>query len=189
LLNLLTGENAKAYGQRVTLFGRGKGSGESIWELRRYFGLVSTDLQRQFGRADSVLDVVLSGFRDSIGLFDMPIDSERELALQWLGLVGADDLQTRRFKLLSYGQQKLVLIARAMVKQPAVLILDEPCIGLDASNRERVLKVIDAIAANSQTHILFVSHLSEERPACINQLLQFEKRTGGDGYSVQVQNI
>lgn len=173
LLGMLMGENPKAYGQNISLFGARKGSGESIWELRKHFGLVSTSLQQKYAKGYRVLEVVLSGFQDSVGLYDDVGGQQNEIAHRWLSIVGAEQLTQRKFDSLSYGQQKLVLIARAMVKQPTLLVLDEPCIGLDQVNRERVLQLVDGIAGNSKTHLLFVSHVSDERPRCINQQLQF----------------
>ncbi|MFK8018348.1 MAG: ATP-binding cassette domain-containing protein [Pseudomonadales bacterium] len=189
LLAMLTGENPKAYGQQVSLFGRKKGSGESIWDLRKNFGVVSTALQQKYAKGYSVAEVVQSGFQDSVGLYAEAGDQQRDIAAQWLAIVGAPELENRRFDKLSYGQQKLILIARAMVKQPLLLILDEPCIGLDDQNKNRVLELVDEIASNSRSHLLFVSHVSDERPACITQLLQFVWNEHASCYTIDVQTV
>ena len=113
LLAMLTGDNPKAYGQEVSLLGRRKGSGESIWDLRKHFGVVSTALQQKYAKGYSVAEVVQSGFQDSVGLYAESGDQQRDIAAQWLAIVGATELESRRFDKLSYGQQKLVLIAPA----------------------------------------------------------------------------
>ncbi len=189
LLAMLSGENAKAYGQNIILFGKKKGSGESIWELRKYLGVVSTALQQKYAKGYKVIDVVLSGLQDSVGLYADTGGQQQEVAEQWLSIVGASKLAQNKFDSLSYGQQKMVLIARAMVKQPALLVLDEPCIGLDQENRKRVLRLVDEIATNSRTHLLFVSHVADERPACINQQLQFVWDDALQCYRIEVSRV
>ncbi len=174
LLNMLLGDNEKAYGQAVSLFGRRKGSGESVWDIKRRFGVVNVNLQRQISRREPVLHTIASGLHDSLGLFQMPTATERSQARVWFQRMGLpDDLAVRRFGQLSFGQQKLVLIARAMIKQPRILILDEPCLGLDDANRRKVLQVVNRIAATGTTQLLFVSHDQSECPDCINQRLNF----------------
>lgn len=189
LLNMLTGDNAKAFGQQVSLFGRRKGSGESVWEIKQHFGVVSTALQQQFGKGYRALDVVVSGFQDSIGISQLAAGTQTSAALAWLAGVGIAKLAARRFEHLSYGQQRLVLIARAMVKQPDILILDEPCLGLDERNRQHVLAMLQAIVDGTSTQILFVSHQSDERPDFINQTLQFVWSDVDDCYRAQVENL
>ncbi len=189
LLCMLTGDNAKAFGQQVCLFGRPKGSGESVWDIRQHFGVVSTALQQQFTRGYTALDVVVSGWQDSIGLSDIKSAAQIRSAEAWLAAVDGADLAQRRFEQLSYGQQRLVLIARAMVKNPEVLILDEPCLGLDEGNRQHVLTLLDAIASETSTQMLFVSHQAVERPGFINQILQFNWSDSDGCYRVEVENL
>ncbi len=179
LLSLVTGDNHKAYGQDITLFGRRRGSGESIWDIKQKFGLLDTNLHLNFKQRMGVLEVVVSGFFDSIGLYDDWGDSQRQIALDWLAALGLTDIAGSRFDELSFGLQRMVLLARAMVKSPAILILDEPTLGLDSHHRQLILRAIDHIAANSDTQILFVSHSAGETPACINQLLRFEAEDHG----------
>ncbi|MEM8498181.1 MAG: ATP-binding cassette domain-containing protein [Pseudomonadota bacterium] len=189
LLSMLTGDNAKAFGQQISLFGRLKGSGESVWEIRQHFGVVSTALQQQFGKGYLVIDVVVSGLQDSIGISESAAGSQTSSAQAWLEAVGVAHLAAKRFEHLSYGQQRLVLIARAMVKQPDILILDEPCLGLDERNRQHVLALLQAIVDDTSTQILFVSHQSDERPNFINQILQFVWSDVDECYRVQVENM
>ncbi|MFM1895494.1 MAG: hypothetical protein RLZZ385_568 [Pseudomonadota bacterium] len=179
LLGLIDGDNHKAYGQRVSLFGRRRGSGESVWDIKRFFGVVSNELHGKYVRGWRVLDVVVSGFFDSVGLYQDSGASQADAARAWLRAFGIDALARDFYHTLSFGQQRLVLLARAMVKNPAVLILDEPCVGLDDHFRRLILAVVDGIAAQTSTQIIYVSHTVGEAPDCINQWLRFVPgRTG-----------
>ncbi|MGI9285944.1 MAG: ATP-binding cassette domain-containing protein [Pseudomonadales bacterium] len=179
LLSLLSGDNPKAYGQDIYLFGNKRGSGESVWELKQKFGVVSTALQTAYVRGYKVLDVVVSGFHDSIGLYSNCGDAQAAIARQWLQLIDMEGQAAGSYQALSYGEQRMVLLARAMVKRPLILLLDEPCIGLDDYNRRLILQLVDYIASVSQTHIIYVSHVASEQPVCINQQLVFEDNGRG----------
>ncbi|MCB1650000.1 MAG: ATP-binding cassette domain-containing protein [Pseudomonadales bacterium] len=173
LLSLINGENHMAYGQDITLFGRRRGSGETVWDIKARFGVVSNEIHNRYVKGWRVLDVVVSGFFDSVGLYDDAGAGEQQAARQWLQALGIADLARRFYHTISFGQQRLVLLARAMVKYPSVLILDEPCVGLDEQTRTLILAITDRIAATTPTQILFVSHTRGEAPACINQWLSF----------------
>jgi molybdate transport system ATP-binding protein len=179
LLSLITGDNHKAYGQDITLFGVLRGSGESVWDIKQKFGLLDTQLQLNFARNMRVVEVVVSGFFDSIGLYDEWGDQQRSSAERWLCALGLGDYQHESFDALSFGLQRMVLLARAMVKSPIILILDEPTMGLDGHHRKLMLRAIDHIAKNSDTQIIFVSHSAGETPRCINQHLTFQPRDDG----------
>jgi len=185
LLGLIDGDNHKAYGQRVMLFGRQRGSGETVWDVKAYFGVVSNELHNRYVKGWRVRDVVVSGFFDSVGLYDDSGASELNCALAWLEAVGLRSEESAYYHELSFGQQRLVLLARAMVKQPVVLVLDEPCVGLDDHYRELILALVDRIATGGQTHILYVSHTEGESPSCINQYLRFSG-TAETGYVIEV---
>jgi len=182
LLSLLTGDNHKAYGQDITLFGRRRGSGESVWDIKQKFGQIDTQLQLNFARRMRVIEVVVSGFFDTVGLYDAWGDKQRSRAEQWLRALGLGEYARESFDALSFGLQRMVLLARAMVKSPLILLLDEPTLGLDGHHRKLILRAIDHVAANSDTRIIFVSHSAGETPACINQHLLFEPRD--DGFEV-----
>jgi molybdate transport system ATP-binding protein len=173
LLAMISGDSTKAYGKDIHLFGIKRGSGESIWDIKRHYGLVSAQLHRDYRVSTTLIQTVLSGFYDSIGLYDSPSRRQVLIARQWLVLLGLEQHEHTYFNQLSYGEQRLVLIARAVVKLPMILILDEPCQGLDNHNREKVLALMDYIAANSKTQLLFVSHDIRDQLKCITHELEF----------------
>jgi len=179
LLSLIDGENHKAYGQEVTLFGVRRGSGESVWDIKSHFGVVSNEIHNKYVKGWRVLDVVVSGFYDSVGLYDDSGASQIEIAQQWLSCFSMEHLAREYFHEISFGQQRLILLARAMVKQPDVLILDEPCVGLDDYYRRLVLEFVDRIADQTPTQVIYVSHNEGEEPRCINQRLRFEPSPAG----------
>ena len=115
--------------------------------------------------------MVCSGFFDSVGLYRQCTRQQKEIASQWLETTGIGDLDQQLFLRLSYGQQRMVLIARAMVKSPRLLILDEPCNGLDPANRKRLLDMLEVIGQTGTTNLLYVSHRPDEIPACITHRL------------------
>ena len=179
LLSLIDGENHKAYGQQVYLFGVRRGSGETVWDIKSHFGIVSNEIHNRYVKGWRVLDVVVSGFFDSVGLYDDSGGSQQESALRWLLALGLSAVAQDYFHEVSFGQQRLVLLARAMVKQPDVLILDEPCVGLDDHYRQLVLATVDRIAEQTTTQIVYVSHTEGEEPRCVTQRLRFEPAPGG----------
>lgn len=179
LLSLVTGDNHKAYGQDITLFGIRRGSGESVWDIKQKYGQLDTQLHLNYVRGMRVVEVVVSGFFDTIGLYDDWGDAQRAIAEQWLAALGLGEYTRESFDTLSFGIQRMVLLARAMVKSPIILLLDEPTLGLDGHHRSLILRAIEHIAAHSDTQIIFVSHSAGEVPACINQHLSFQSRDGG----------
>ncbi len=174
LLSLVTGDNHKAYGQDITLFGVRRGSGESVWDIKQKFGQLDTSLHLNFAKGMKTIEVVVSGFFDSVGLYDDWGDQQRAIAQAWLQALGVAQHSRSGFDELSFGLQRMVLLARAMVKSPAILILDEPCLGLDSAHRKLVLRAVDHIAAHTDTQIVYVSHSAGEMPECINQWLIFK---------------
>jgi molybdate transport system ATP-binding protein len=171
LLKLITGDNLQGYANELALFGRAKGSGESVWQIRQQIGYVADDLQLRYQKKMSGFDVVCSGFFDSVGLYRRCTDIQRRAARECMEKAGIQDLGPRLFSKLSFGQQRMVLIARALVKAPRLLILDEPCNGLDAAHRRNVLAMLDGIGRRAATSLLYVSHRPDEMPACITHRL------------------
>ncbi|MEP5766153.1 MAG: ATP-binding cassette domain-containing protein [Halieaceae bacterium] len=179
LLSLISGDNHKAYGQDITLFGRRRGSGESVWDIKQKFGVLNTQMHLNHVRGLRVVEVVVSGFFDTVGLYDDWGGKQLEIAEGWLRALGLEEFSRSSFDTLSFGLQRMALLARAMVKSPAILILDEPCLGLDAHHTGIILRAIDHIAEHSDTQILYVSHSIGEIPTCINQWLEFQPTVSG----------
>ena len=187
LLSLITGDNPKAYGQDITVFGVKRGSGESIWDIKRYFGVVDAASHLNFPPRQQTLHVVISGFYDSQGLYQKPTDSQVRQAKAWMQSFGLSALVNTEFDTLSFGQQRIILLARAMVKQPKMLILDEPTLGLDAVHTQQLLDAIDHVAQAGHTQLIFVSHSVGEYPRCINQCLEFVPHESG--YHLTCRNL
>ena len=162
LLTLINGDNPKAYNQNLTLFGKRKGSGGSVWEIKQKVGYLTPSMTDLFSTRHTVEEMIISGFLDSIGLYKHPSDRQVRLAEEWLDLIEMSHLKKAVFCSLSLGQQRLILVARAMVKHPPLLILDEAMSGLDDYNATIVTSLINKIAAESKTTILYVSHRIEE---------------------------
>lgn len=173
LLSLITGDHPQGYSNDLTLFGRRRGSGETIWDIKRHIGYVSSSFHLDYRISLSVENVLASGYFDSIGLYQAPSDKQLKLVKQWLQLLDLTVLAEKPFQSLSWGLQRLVLIARALVKHPTLLILDEPLQGLDYLNRELVKSWIDNLIDRGNTQLLFVSHHTEDAPKCITHRLTF----------------
>ena len=171
LLSLITADNPQAYACDIELFGRQRGSGETIWDIKRHIGFVSPELHRAFQVDAPALDIVTSGLFDTEGLFRRPSEEQRAQALRWMEIFEIGELAPQPFLRLSSGQQRLCLLARAFVKDPALYILDEPFHGLDEVWRRRVKILLDRYCAAPGKTLLMVTHCPEEYPACIDHTL------------------
>jgi len=174
LLNLITGDNPQCYNNDIEVFGFKRGTGESIWDIKQHIGFISNALHMDFRVSISALNTVISGFYDSIGLYQKPSDSQVNIAKQWLALIGLSDKQNTSFTQLSYGDQRMLLIVRAMIKHPTLLILDEPCLGLDEANRQRVLVLIEKVCAANTSTVIYVNHHAADKIKGIENYLKME---------------
>ena len=177
LLSLVCADNPQSYACDISLFGRKRGSGESIWEIKKHIGYVSPEMHRAYLKNLPAIDIVASGLHDSIGLYKKPDEAGREACEWWMDIFGILDLKDRSFLQLSSGEQRLVLLARAFVKDPELLILDEPLHGLDLYNRRMVKDIIEAFCERQDKTLIMVTHYQEELPACITHRL-FLTRNG-----------
>ncbi|TVP48583.1 MAG: molybdate ABC transporter ATP-binding protein ModF [Halomonas sp.] len=175
VLSLITGDHPQCYTNDIFVFGFQRGNGESIWQIKQFIGYVSTALQWEYRVSTSCKNVIISGFYDSIGMYSKSTDHQKKIADQWLELLGMQERADQPFNKLSYGDQRLLLIARAMVKHPPLLILDEPCLGLDDMNRQLVLALIEKICAGKETTVLYVNHHTEDKIKEIDNHLALEK--------------
>jgi molybdate transport system ATP-binding protein len=182
LVTMISGDNPKAYGQDITLFGRKKGSGESIWDLKKQIGYFTPKMINRFQSNHTVEQMIISGFFDSVGLYQKPTDCQLRLVAEWVEILGVG-FKGKLFKQLSIGQQRMVMVARAMIKHPDLLILDEPTIEMDDSNASVFVQMINAIAAENQVAIIYVSHQDEEglKPQRI-----FELVPTGNGFTGKI---
>lgn len=178
LLSLIVGDHPQAYANTIRVFGNSRGGGGSIRETKSGIGHISPELQIRYRKAVTAADVVTSGFFDSIGLYRNPSAHQQRAAEAWMEYFGLRALAEKKFNHLSQGEQRMLLLARALVKPPRLLVLDEPCQGLDAGNRRLVLQAVDRIAATGVTTILFVSHHPGEIPACITHCLRLVRKSG-----------
>ena len=160
LLSLITGDNPKGYGQDMILFGKKKGTGETIWDIKRQIGYFTPAMILQFTRDDTVENMIISGLMDSVGLYTKPSDMQKDIARNWIDMLGPF-YRNKSFHSLSIGQQRMVMVARAMVKHPPLLILDEPTIELDDANSRLFIDMVNAIAQDKKIAIVYVSHRDE----------------------------
>lgn len=189
LLSLITGDNPLVYTNDVTVFGFKRGTGESIWDIKKYYGVVSGALHLDYRVSSPALNVVLSGFYDSIGLYSHPGDDELACARAWLKVAGLADKEHTSFKSLSFGQQRMLLIIRSMVKTPPLLILDEPLQGLDGFARAQVKSFISYIMKNGRTSVLFVSHHEEDIPEGFTNRLSFVQSKDGVNFDIVQEKL
>lgn len=162
LLTMIYGDNPKAYGQELYLFGNKKGCGESVWQIKEKIGYFTPSLTDNFRGGHSAMQMIISGLMDSVGLYAKPSDRQQKLAKDWLKVTNMDDKKHHLFNELSQINQRLVLIARAMIKHPPLLILDEPSTGLDDESAGLMVALVNQIARQSDTAIVYVSHRREQ---------------------------
>lgn len=181
MLSMITGDNHKAYGQDIILFGHKKGSGESVWDIKKNIGYYTSTMTYDFWRNQSVEHMIISGYHDSVGLYQHPTELQRKRAEAWMDLIGLTGQKDKPFIKLPMGHKRLVLIARAMVKHPPLLILDEPTSDLDDYNVRLMITLINKIAQESETAILYVSHQDEAglKPDRVYELVPSEQGSIG----------
>ena len=172
LLSLVCADNPQAYACDIELFGHQRGSGESIWEIKRHIGYVSPEMHRAYQKDLPAIDIVASGLHDSVGLYVRPRPEQRETCLEWMRRFGIEDLADRTFLSLSSGEQRMCLLARAFVKSPDLLILDEPFHGLDDQRRLLATSIIEDYCKDPSRTLIIVSHYEEELPTCITHHLR-----------------
>ena len=176
LLSLVCADNPQSYACDISLFGKKRGSGESIWDIKKRIGYVSPEMHRSYKQNIPAIQIVASGLKDTVGLYARANEEEKEQCRKWLGIFGVGHLAERRFMEMSSGEQRLVLLARAFVKEPSLLILDEPLHGLDDENRRMVKDVVDNYCQDLEKTLIYVTHYQEELPHCIDHALFLEKK-------------
>ena len=172
LLSLVCADNPQSYASDISLFGYKRGSGESIWDIKKHIGYVSPEMHRAYMRPLPAISIVASGLKDSIGLYTKPKPEEMDICRLWMHIFGLDGKEQTSFLKLSSGEQRLVLLARAFVQDPQLLILDEPLHGLDNDNRQKVKDVIETFCSRKNKTLVMVTHYQEELPPCITHHLK-----------------
>ena len=176
LLSLVCADNPQSYACHIELFSHKRGSGESIWDIKRHIGYVSPELHRAYCRNVTGLQIVSSGLFDTIGFFRRTTPEQTETCRFWMGIFGIKHLEDRSFLKMSSGEQRLCLLARAFVKDPQLLVLDEPMHGLDEDNSARVRAIVDSFMKRPHKTLLYVTHFDSELPDCIDRRLFLRKQ-------------
>lgn len=177
LLSLVCADNPQSYACDISLFGHQRGSGESIWDIKKHIGYVSPEMHRSYKQNIPALQIVASGLKDTIGLYFTPTEQEKNQCLEWMNVFGIKHLADRKFLEMSSGEQRLVLLARAFVKSPDLLILDEPLHGLDLCNRNMVKAIVDRYMYDDPDRtLIYVTHYENELPNCIDNSLYLERQ-------------
>jgi len=175
LMHLITGDNQQSYANYIHLFGKRKGAGISIWDIKKHIGIVSSDLMLRYDKQIRAFDVILSGFFDSIGLYRKTTVKQNLAAKKIIDKLKLQSLVNKNYHQLSFGQKRLILIARAIVKSPDLLILDEPFHGLDLEKKKLVYEKLNSIGNSGKTNIILITHNESEILPCIKNKLIFEK--------------
>jgi molybdate transport system ATP-binding protein len=175
LLSLINADNPQAYANEIYLFDKRRGRGESIWDIKRRIGYVSPELHLFFDASVTTFDAIASGLFDTIGLFRAVNEEQAGIINSWMKLLKIDQLGNQLLHHLPLGKQRLVLLARALVKNPPLLILDEPSQGLDEEQSALFKNIIEQICEHSNKTLIYVTHLKTEIPSCVSKFIQLEK--------------
>lgn len=177
LLGLIHADHPQGYANDMSLFGRKRGSGESIWDIKKRIGYVSPEMHLYFNGGHSLgLHVVAQGLNDTVGQYKKLRPEQLALAARWLDYFGVSHLAERPFRTLSGGEQRLLLLARTLIKNPPLLILDEPLHGLDEARKRAVRDTVSRLAAMSTFTLIYVTHRIEEAPASAIRRLELIRR-------------
>lgn len=178
LLSLVYGDNPQAYANEIYLFDKRRGSGESIWDIKKYMGFVSPELHAFFDKNISCFDAVASGFFDTMGLYRKLAEDKQILVQRWMDVLGLTAVAGKRLSDLSTGQQRLVMLIRAFIKNPAIIVLDEPCQGLDEWQTAAFVELVEGICTRTGATLLYISHYANEIPDSIEKVLELNQGIG-----------
>lgn len=175
LLSLVCADNPQAYANNIVLFDYKRGTGESIWDIKKHIGYISPEMHRAYMKDIPAIDIVGSGLSDSTGLYKKPKPEQKGICEFWMDIFGIAKYKDTTFLKLSSGEQRLVLLARAFVKDPQLMILDEPLHGLDMLNRRLVKDVIETFCKRKNKTMIMVTHYEEELPNNIDHKIFLKK--------------
>jgi len=174
LIGLITGDHPQAYANNIFLFDRKRGSGESIWDIKRKVGFVSPELHWYFDKTISIYNTIASGFFDTVGLYRALLPMQHQVVKQWLSFLNLASKASEPLYVLSNSEQRLTLLARALVKNPPLLVLDEPCQGLDEQQVSEFVALIDGLCERMSKTLIYVSHYESEVPGCVDKVMLLE---------------
>lgn len=174
LLSLITGDNPQAYANEIYIFDKRRGKGESIWDVKKPIGFVSPEIFAYYDKNLTVHDTVACGLFDTMGLFKKLNEEQEKKVKEWMQVFHLESVGTNRLSTLSSGQQRMVLLANALVKSPSLLLLDEPCQGLDEIQTRQFVRMIDELCGKIDTTVLYISHYDNEIPSCIDYVLHLD---------------
>ncbi|MCX2584930.1 ATP-binding cassette domain-containing protein [Pedobacter sp. MR22-3] len=174
LLSLVNGDHPQSYANELYLFGNRRGSGESIWDIKQHIGLISPEFHWYFDPTATVWQSIASGFYDSVGLFQQLPYSKSEQVNELINYFGLTESRNELLSTLPLGNQRLVLLARTIIKNPELLILDEPCQGLDQQQTQHFNQLVDELCSNGMT-LIYVGHFESQLPTCIEKRILLEK--------------
>ncbi|MFC4212832.1 ATP-binding cassette domain-containing protein [Pedobacter lithocola] len=184
LLSLINGDHPQSYANELYLFGNRRGSGESIWDIKQHIGLISPEFHWYFDANSTVWQSIASGFYDTIGLFQkLPYTKSQQVdeLVEYFGLTSS---KNELLSTLPLGKQRLVLLARTIIKNPELLILDEPCQGLDQQQTRQFNHFIDELCSNGMT-LIYVGHFESQLPNCLEKRILLEN---GEIKAVEILN-
>lgn len=173
LLSLLNGDHPQAYANEIYLFGNKRGSGESIWDIKEKIGIISPELHWYYDLNANVGQTIASGFFDSMSLYKKLSFEQQQKLEQILLFFDLKEDKNKKLNTLSLGKQRLALLARTIVKNPELLVLDEPCQGLDVQQTKYFNRVVDDLCKRGQT-LIYVGHFESQLPKCISHKLILE---------------
>jgi molybdate transport system ATP-binding protein len=174
LLSMITGDHPQAYSNEIYLFGKRRGSGESIWDIKQKTGYISPELHAYFDKNITCFQAIGSGYFDTIGLYKKLNKTQYNNILQWLDFLHLSHVSTKPLHSISASLQRMILLARALVKNPPLLVLDEPCQGLDHHQSIQFVSLIDHICNETSKTLIYVSHDETNIPSCIDNVLHLE---------------
>jgi molybdate transport system ATP-binding protein len=175
LLSLINGDNPQAYANHIILFDKKRGTGESIWDIKKKIGFVSPELHQYFPTDNSCLQVIESGYYDTLGLFRPSNKNLAAIALRWMKTLEIDQYARTLLKNIPASAQRLCLLARALIKNPSLLIFDEPCQGMDDHQQLHFKKMVDTLCSLSNVTLIYVTHYQHEIPNSVDKVLNLDK--------------
>lgn len=174
LLSLINGDHPQAYGHDLSLFGNKRGSGESIWDIKQKIGIISPEMHWYFDERATVWHTIASGYYDSIGWFMDVKHTERKQIEELMEFFDLTQERDQLLYTLPLGKQRLAILARSIIKNPPLLVLDEPCQGLDIEQAKYFNDVVDELATHGKT-LIYVGHYESQLPSCIENRIVLEK--------------